>query len=518
MQSMNSLNSILLPAAMALSSVVAPCAAAESTTTSAADSATIASRILRHASLSEDFLTTAWRNPAILQFKRAYSFSEVAVAFDHSKQSEAVDVMRGDGSTTWEFKADSYMKYKTSTLWGQAFYQNARTHSVKWNETSDLDMVYPYIQADSIGGKINSETYGFMGGYANFNGRLAWGGTIAYQAGLNYRNVDPRPRNVTANLSASAGLAMAVRQRHLVGAAISFQKYKQTNDIDFYSELGHDKVFHLTGFGNDYTRFAGAGQNTYYNGYRYGAELNFHPTDGHGLSAAASASRFSIDNILTEFNKLPLCHIAHTAYEAEVAWTSTSWGVAAKGNYSRRVGTENVFGDPAGNVYMQIGSIPQYHENRANIEAKAFWQHQWSRFFLGLQPSIAYSHLNAIYASPASLEQINSLTSSLLARAHMLLNGTASLQFTVGAAIKSALNDKWNVPSANTELTGLLAARQHTHNALSGNSTATSASLAFFKAISCRYALKAEVKWNRTGYSYHDISDNQITAQLAFIF
>lgn len=518
MRNMSKLRPVLLPAFMVLSSVAATHAAAENATIAAPDSNTIAERILCHATLSEDFITTAWHNPAILQFKRTYSFSEVAVSFDHSKQSQAVDVMQGDGSATWEFKADSYMKYKTSTLWGKAYYQNSRTHNVKWNETSDLNVVYPYIQADSIGGKINSETYGFMGGYANFNGALAWGGTIAYKAGLNYRNVDPRPRNVTADLSASAGLAITVRHNRVVGAAINFQKYKQTNDIDFYSELGHDKVFHLTGFGNDYTRFAGAGQDTYYNGYRYGAELNFHPTDGRGLSAAASASRFSFDNILTEFNKLPLCHVTHTAYEAEAAWTATSWGVAIKGFYSRRVGTENVFGDPAGNVYMQIGSIPQYHENRASIEAKAFWQRQWNRFFLGLLPSVTYSHLNAIYASPASQEQINSLTSSLLARGYMQLSGTTSLQFTASAAIKSALSDTWDVPLSNSELTGLLAARQHTHSALSGNSTATSASLFFFKAISSRYALKAGVKWDHTCYSHLSINDDRITAQLAFIF
>lgn len=482
------------------------------------DSSAVADRISRHAALGEELLSTAWRNPAILQFKRNYSFSEVRLSFNHDKQSQPVDVRRGNGHSTWAFDADSYMKYKSSTLWGHALYRNSRTFHVTWNETSDLDMVYPYVQADSIGGKFNNETYGFMGGYADFNGRLAWGGSISYQAGLNYRNVDPRPRNVTANLAASAGLALALPCRYLVGASVNFQKYKQTNDIAFYSELGHDKVYHLTGFANDYARFAGTGQATYYNGYLYGAELNFHHIANRGFSAAVAANRFSFDNILTEFNKLPLCHVAHTSLEAEAAWQSADWGVAAQVNASRRVGTENVFGDPAGNVYMQIGSLDQFHENRVCITAKGVWQHSWQRFYIGVQPSLAYSHLNVIYASPASLEQINTLTSGALVRGAFRPNSATRLQLTVNAGRQSPLSDKWLVASSNKELSSLLAAVYATHQVLSGGCTAVTTSVHASRAISSRYAVQAGISWRHTAYDRAGITANQLTAQLSLIF
>lgn len=482
------------------------------------DSASVMSRIARHSALDEGLTTTAWKNPAILQFKRNYSFSEVALSYSHDKQSQPINAMRGDGSSTWAFDADSHMKYKTSTIWGHALYRNSRTFHVKWCETSDLDVVYPYVQADSIGGKINNETYGFMGGYADFNGHVAWGGTIAYTAGLNYRNVDPRPRNVTADLAVSAGVALPLASRYLVGASASFKKYKQTNDIDFYSELGHDKVFHLTGFANDYARFAGTGQTTYYNGYLYGGELNLQPMSNRGFSAAVAASSFSFDKILTEFNKLPLCHVRHTSLEAEAAWKVSSWGVVANLEASRRVGTENVFGDPAASVYLKIGAIDQFHENRVNIAAKAYWQHFWQRFYLGLQPSVAYSHLNTIYASPASQEQINSLTTSFLVRGAFQINSATRVQLTAAAQVLSPLSDKWQVVSTSSELSGLLATIYGTHQVLSDNNASTTAALHVFRSISSRYAIKAGATWQHAHYSCGSISANTVTAQVAFIF
>ena len=95
------------------------------------DSASVMSRIARQSALDDGLTTTAWKNPAILQFKRNYSFSEVALSYSHDKQSQPVNAMRGDGSSTWAFDADSQMKYKTSTIWGHALYRNSRTFHVK---------------------------------------------------------------------------------------------------------------------------------------------------------------------------------------------------------------------------------------------------------------------------------------------------------------------------------------------------------------------------------------------------
>ena len=135
-----------------------------------------------------------------------------------------------------------------------------------------------------------------------------------------------------------------------------------------------------------------------------------------------------------------------------------------------------------------------------------------------MQPAVAYSHLNVIYASPASQEQINSLTTSLLARGAFQVNAATRVQLTASAQILSPLSHKWQVVSTNNELSGLLATLYGTHQVLSDNCATTTAALHVFRSLSPRYAVKAGATWQHAHYSCGSISANTVTAQVAFIF
>ena len=293
------------------------------------DSAGVMQRVSRSIHGTEQLLQLPWNNPAVMQFKRNYSLSEVKVGYNSRSENLAVDVQQGDKDHTLVFDANTYMKHRNSTLWGEAFYNNGRIRGINWNETSEPQVVHPYVLADSVGGNMNLERYSFMGGWANYNGRLALGASIGYTAGLYYRNVDPRPRNVTACLDAQVGIGYRLWRDYVMAASVNYRKYKQTNNVAFYSELGSDKIFHLVGFAYDYSRFAGTGILTYYNGNRLGATLNFHPAHGRGFSASVNASRFSFNIIITQLNKLPMAHVTHNVLQAEAGWLDTNWGVMA---------------------------------------------------------------------------------------------------------------------------------------------------------------------------------------------
>ncbi len=438
-------------------------------------------------------LSLAWQNPAVNQFSRTDGVSHAGGGFSlHDEDGEhALDVQHGDYSRMWHLAADTHIKHHRSTLWGHARYENGFTRNITWNETSDISMVYPYLLADSIlSSRMKTECYSFGGGYADGNGHLYWGAYIDYTAGLHYRNVDPRPRNITACLDMSAGIGKKVCSTHMAAVSLNFRKYKQTNNVAFYSELGHDKIFHLTGLTNDYGRFAGTGEATYYNGYRWGATLNLHPLRARGITASVSASRFAFDNILTGLNKLPLARVTHNAVSGELGWLGRSWGVRATIGASRRVGTENVFGDAAAMVYPKIGSNDMYHENRFDLGIDALWSRLWSSSFkTEVHPFVAYRHFNEIYADPQCRSMLGEVEwgTRLDVRWHA---GRFMPGLTLGTTIDHPVDSQWLSSGVKEELLGLMRARRASHDYLSNFHWQAEAMLSLQVATASRQAIR----------------------------
>ena len=126
---------------------------------------------------------------------------------------------------------DSYIVLKNRKLWGQAYYRNGVKRNVVWNETSDYDWVYPYVLGDSVGGDLRCEEYYFAGGYAREYARVTWGGTLDYRAAVEFRNIDPRPKNVVGELNASLGISLRTKTHYGIGISAFATKYKQSNEI-----------------------------------------------------------------------------------------------------------------------------------------------------------------------------------------------------------------------------------------------------------------------------------------------
>jgi len=356
-----------------------------------------------------------WQNPAVNQWRMSAGLTRVGAAY-----------AAGDKGHQWSLGADTYTRYKTSTLWGSASYSNGKDDNAVWCETADYDIVYPYILADSVGGALSRERYSFAGGYADRRGRWAWGARLSYAATLEYRAVDPRPKNVVGCLDAAAGAAYEFGRGYYAGASLNFCKYKQSNDIDFKSEMGVDKIFHLTGMGTHYRRFAGAGLSTYYDGYRYGLTADIYPSSGRGFFASADVSRFSFDNILSDFNKLPMASAVHKSIEAEAGWLEGGdkeyWGATARMSAYRRHGSENIFGDAAAGIYPQIGSNDMYADNGTSAGLRGMWGRRFgaaSRF--AIVADAGWNRRITTYIEPWRQSILNNITATLSAGADVLL-------------------------------------------------------------------------------------------------
>lgn len=385
-------------------SCIALLLAAEHAVAQRTDTLGVLERVELHDSRMTDIGKSVYDNPALKQFMQAYSYTAVSMGYTGEKTTEAVCGMYGKGCDAMSFNVGSYIKHNSSTLWGEGEYTAGKRRSPVWNEVADAELVYPYITADAVGGDMDNETYRFSGGVSSYNGRLAWGAMLGYTAGHHYRDVDPRPRNITGRLDMSAGVAYRIAGRYVIAFGGDFMKYKQTGDIDFMSELGQTTVYHLTGLGTDYVRFRGNGFTTHYDGEQYGVQVNITPEKGNGMLATLHLQRMTLETILDDMNKLPLNGIRHDALKAEMGYRhggNTSWGVVAGCELYRRHGTENIFGDAASSVYPCIGAVEMYADNACKLSLTGLVEHRSGRVMLSYKPLFGYSRRCQVYAYPA---------------------------------------------------------------------------------------------------------------------
>ena len=217
---------------------------------------------------------------------------------------------------------------------------------------------------------------------------------------------DPRPRNTTGRLDNAVGGAVRLGSSdYHAGVSGSFRKYKQSCDIEFVNELSDNSIWHLTGLGTHYERFAGNGYSHYYNGNRYGVSANLFPSSRRGAVASVEFTSFSFDHILTGLNKLPLQSATDNRLALEAGWLAPGRSHDLAGFISlglgRRNGNENLFGDPTSGICPQIGSLRLYTHSLTSAGVSLLWQwHHPSGMLLAVNPRIDWNRSKESYADP----------------------------------------------------------------------------------------------------------------------
>ncbi|MDE7135651.1 MAG: hypothetical protein K2N91_03380 [Muribaculaceae bacterium] len=474
---------------------------------------TVAERAYIHADQIAPIFSQSYADPAVNQLRDSVSLSNIEIGYKSRRESEALSVQLGDGKDFFQASARTYIKHGLSTLWGRALYNNGSIRGTIWNESADADLIYPYLTADSVGGDMKYERYFFAGGYADRRGRWLWGAELSYDAGLYYRDIDPRPRNVTGRLDISAGVGYKVG-RSVIAVDVKMRKYKQTNDIKFVSEMGKSKEYHLTGLGNHYARFAGEGESSYFDGYRYGIAADLYPIEGEGAVLSVDMSRFKFKKVLTALNKLPLCRAWHNAMSLSAGWKSDRWGVAARFEAYRRHGVESLFGDATSGIYPQIGEIEMYADNHYTAAIEGVYQIKAaSATSVAIAPYAAYIHRSTIYADPASERLLNSVSASMSLSARSLINGCWMLDCRLAGAIDKPVESRLSIPE-QTALTGI----EIRDFAIAGrNSGSVEMRVAALRSLNDRFAIGVDGSYRR-GFYTQGISTNQFEVSVKLIF
>lgn len=466
-------------------------------------SANISSRVILSQAPEYSFFNLPWQNPATRQFQAPFSISAIHLNYSNLSAKAPVSLSQGSGEWCAEVGAYTYLKHKSSTLWGDAYYDNGRQLGIKWNETSDSEMLYPYLTADSIGGNMNLERYRFMGGYADHKKRWSWGAQIGYLAGLYYRSIDPRPKNITGLLSLSAGAGYRIAKNYSLSLGLMAQRYQQSNEITFMSETYESKIYHATGLGTHYVRFAGTGKNSKYTGWRYGGGLQFIPVDTIGFIAAVEVEAFEFEKILTDLNRLPLAKANDLDISAEAGYHGVSgknvWMVGANLSSHSRKGKENIFGDPSMSIYPQITTLDKYSASTLQANIKALWSLCQNDIpMISVKPVAGYVHNEESYINPDRQSHYDAVTGDLIIqgafRLPWKLSITASLHGSVYAPISSSIHTDGQHLNDDQ---GLTQAWMYDFSNLEHVRGSSGASLSVIRPINHKFALQIFAAYHR---------------------
>ena len=189
--------------------------------------------------------------PALRPYLYKHAATPVKISYFNEKK-ERYDPQIGKGNQGFSIATSSYQNniFEDYTVWGEASYGSYKVKQVRFNETSDLDLVFPYVTSDSVGGDLSVEKYHFSGGIARTLGAWTLAAQGGYTANLSHRKVDPRPSNNSSDLDLAFGASYAVSPKYLLSGNAGFRYYKQRNTLKFVSVLGRPSIAYLNGLGS----------------------------------------------------------------------------------------------------------------------------------------------------------------------------------------------------------------------------------------------------------------------------
>lgn len=396
------------------------------------------------------------RSAALSWFRRNYSYTELNGKMEWRDEQDAYEPAAGEGNLQGSFNVDSYLRMgEKPVVFGGAEYVTGEKKNVCWNSTSDYRLLYPYLLADSIGGNLRHEQYRFYGGYARVDGRFTYGLTASYRALQEYRQTDPRPRNITGDISAdiSAGYLFG---RYAAGLSAGVRIYKQQQSVEFYDANGaNTSELHFTGLGTYYSRYSGTTYTSVrYRGSGWNASLAVVPKNGEGWYAMAGYVYMKTDHRLAMINMATLTSLETRDASIGIAWRKSSerfgWALSATGRYEHRSGDENIMGSGSSPDHHPLQGQPMYKSDAGEFDIEAILEWKVRNGTWNLRPHAGICFDLEKYAYPERSMEL-SYASAGIATKYLRHNG--KWLWSIGAAGDFSANTggKFNIPQKQTD-------------------------------------------------------------------
>ncbi len=315
--------------------------------------------------------------------------------------SYAVGKSRHDFSINLE--AHHKLSNKSYT-WGRASYSNEMRKSVMWNNSSDYDLIYPYIIVDSVGGNMKTETYSFLGGYATHIGKFTLGAEADYRAAVASRHTDPRPLNIISDLKARISLRRSITSRYGLSVGLEGGKYKQHSSIKLFGDKSRIRVHHYTGLGLVHSRYKADDANVYLSGYSWATKVAFTPGDTDGWMSCFSFGKEHITKSLDENGNLQPFELLRTTVKASVGRSFRRGALRhyymVEGIYAKTTGKENLYGLPSTDKYPLIGSQEPYVHKQSLLSGLAACEYVTNQGMWEGTLKVAWEDQDEQYSAP----------------------------------------------------------------------------------------------------------------------
>lgn len=327
-----------------------------------------------------------------LLFQPVDNRTQAQVGFRMREEDDAYLPAEGKGLIQGEFRAHSRHSLDSiHRVEGRVSYERGVKRAVNWNTSSDWDLLAPYITLDTVGGDLQKEQYRFAARFASRPGRFFYSIWADYRALHEYRNVDPRPRNITADLQVSAlgGLQMGA---YALSLEAGYRRYHQSEDVEFMDPKGNNtSVLHYLGFGRYSTRFSGAKKNTAvrFNGNGFNAHLVLEPVNGLGWMGGASYTWLQVVRHLPGNNETPMSKLLNQEMHLYGGHKWSQAYIRADAQLRVKIGTENIVDQTSAFNVLSGLDMLQVLSWKASVSGFRSWEGE--RAIWMLLPRLAYS-------------------------------------------------------------------------------------------------------------------------------
>ena len=335
-------------------------------------------------------------------------YSGAAASWNYRTEPAPVLREEGTGLSEGQLNIATLVRLDSlSAVRGKVRYANGVKRGVLWNSSSDYSTLYPYVMADTVGGDLRKEEYAFSGGYTARRGRFHWGVEGAYRALHEYRQADPRPRNIVSDLHVTGSAGWRATPGYVLDASFAYRRYSQTQSMAFHNERGRNTaILHLTGLGGHFSRFAGATDsylNTRYTGNGLTVAAAWLPVREAGWNATASYSLLDLVHFLPLPNQteIPYTELYTREADARLQYLSRggdlAWKAGAFARYQWRIGQEIILDNGAAGYIKELLRADMFHSGNltAGVDGLLQWRQRWS-----LEARAVYTLNEENYAYP----------------------------------------------------------------------------------------------------------------------
>ena len=274
---------------------------------------------------------------------------------------QGTQVLEGRQTGGFEVKAQSvYDINPVSRVFGEASYTWQDCKQTRGVDNADYRMTAPYWTMDTIGGDMRREIYYFRGGYRMLKNHILWHAALQFRAEQSYRMRDPRAKNKVSDLRVEASIGYQWN-RYALSLMAYGGRYKQNNEIRFYSELGETTIYHMVNDTEPYARFSSNNKVSYYSGYRAGGAIQLLPT--MGFMAGLQYDWFRFTKELTINTQVPIVRLNTHTLSAQFGYVAQRWRVHGTAGMELKRGEQYIYGDNANNYYQLLLVTQNYSKN-----------------------------------------------------------------------------------------------------------------------------------------------------------